>query len=144
MRTLVIASTLRRAARACSSSGEVEVEPSVCGISSWTTARACPSGIREDEELTGLARFCAIGLGAAEGEAGDVQFGLTQNGADAADDARNILVADDDQGAGEFGFDVDAIVAEQAWGVAVEDGGEACPCPALRRGRWPSCGSSGG
>jgi len=66
-----------------------------------------------------------------DSEAGDVQFGLAQDGADAADDARDILVADDDQGSGQLGLDVDAIVAEQARRLAVEDGGKTCPGAAL-------------
>ena len=40
-----------------------------------------------------------------------------------ADDAGDVVVADGDEGAVERGLDVDAVVAEEAGGVAVEDGG---------------------
>ena len=63
----------------------------------------------------------------AEGEVGDVDAVVAEDGADAADNARDVLVADDDEGAGELGFDVDAVVVEQARRMAVEDGGEAGP-----------------
>ena len=63
----------------------------------------------------------------AEGEVRDVDAVLAEDGADAADNARDVLVADDDEGAGELGFDVDAVVVEQARRVAVQDGGKAGP-----------------
>ena len=44
--------------------------------------------------------------------------------------------ADDDERAGELGFDVDAVVAEQARRVAVQHGGHAGPV-ALARGAGP-------
>ena len=48
---------------------------------------------------------------------------LAEDGADAADDAGDVVVADGDEGAVERGFDVDAVVGEQAGRGAVEDGG---------------------
>ena len=63
----------------------------------------------------------------AEGEVRDVNAVVAEDGADAADNARDVLVADDDEGAGELGFDVDAVVVEQARRVAVQDGGKAGP-----------------
>jgi hypothetical protein len=68
---------------------------------------------------------------------------LAEDGADAADDAGDVVVADDDEGAGELGLDVDAVVAEEARRVAVEDGGEAARCRLLENVPRP-CGSSGG
>ncbi len=60
---------------------------------------------------------------AAQGEVGDVDGVLAEDGADAADDAGDVVVADGDEGAVERGFDVDAVVGEQARRGAVEDGG---------------------
>ena len=48
---------------------------------------------------------------------------FAENGADLADDAGDVVVADGYEGAVEGGLDVDAVVAEEAGGVAVEDGG---------------------
>ena len=39
--------------------------------------------------------------------------GPAANGADAADDAGDVVVANDDEGAGERGLDVDAVVGEE-------------------------------
>ncbi len=64
-----------------------------------------------------------VRAGAAQGEVGDVDLVLAEDGADAADDAGDVVVADGDEGAGERGFDVDAVVGEQAGRGAVEDGG---------------------
>ena len=58
---------------------------------------------------------------------------FAQDSADAADDAGDVLVADDDEGSSQFGLDIDAVVVEQARGAAVQDGGEAGPV-ALRVG----------
>ncbi len=52
--------------------------------------------------------------GAAEGEVGDVDGVLAEDGADAADYAGDVVVADGDEGSGEWGLDVDAIVGQQA------------------------------
>lgn len=49
--------------------------------------------------------------GAAQSEVGDVDSVLAEDGADPADDAGDVVVADDDEGAVERGFDVDAVVA---------------------------------
>src|SRR5438876_7998538 len=61
----------------------------------------------------GLSLWDALGAGgagwiysAAQGEVGDVDGVLSEDGADAADDAGDVVVADGDQGAGERGFDV--------------------------------------
>ena len=83
------------------------------GTSIWTTAMAWPWGTRW-ERVDRLP---------AQGEVGDVDGVLAEDGADAADDAGDVVVADGDEGAGEWGLDVDAVVAEQAGRVAVEDGG---------------------
>ena len=48
---------------------------------------------------------------------------FAENGANLADDAGDVVVADGYEGAVEGGLDVDAVVAEEAGGVAVEDGG---------------------
>ena len=48
---------------------------------------------------------------------------FAEDGSDAADDAGDVVVADGDEGAVEGGFDVDAIVAQEAWRCSVEDGG---------------------
>src|SRR5258705_632726 len=60
---------------------------------------------------------------AAECEVGDVDRVLAEDGADAADDAGYVVVADGDEGAVEGSFDVDAVVAQKAWRGSVEDGG---------------------
>src|SRR5258705_11340779 len=44
---------------------------------------------------------------AAEGEVGDVDRVFAEDGADAANDAGDIVVADDDEGAVEGGLDID-------------------------------------
>src|SRR5271156_5156177 len=61
------------------------------------------------------------GVRAAQSEVGDVDRVFAEDGADATDDAGDVVVADGDEGAVEWGFDVDAIVAEQAGRVSVED-----------------------
>ena len=61
--------------------------------------------------------------GAAEGEVGDVEAVLAEDGADATDDAGDVVVANGDEGTVEWGFDVDAVVAEQTGRAAVEDRG---------------------
>jgi len=64
---------------------------------------------------------------AAEGKVGDVEAVFAEDGADAADDSGDVVVADGDEGAIEGGLDVDAVVAQEAWRCAVEDGGlSAC------------------
>ena len=60
---------------------------------------------------------------AAEGEVGDVDAVLAEDGADAADDAGHIEVAADQEGAVERGFDIDAVELEQAGLLAVNHGG---------------------
>lgn len=59
---------------------------------------------------------------AAEGEVGDVDAFFAEDGADAADDAGDVEVTADEQAAFEGGFDVHAVVGEQAGLFAVEDG----------------------
>src|SRR6266851_1028139 len=61
--------------------------------------------------------------GAAQGEVGDVDRMVAEDGSNAADDARNVVVADGDQGPGERSLDVDAIVSQQARRASMEDGG---------------------
>src|SRR6266516_2527546 len=61
--------------------------------------------------------------GAAEGEVGDVDGVLAEDSADAAHDARDVVVAYGDEGAMERGFDVDAVVAQEARRGSVENGG---------------------
>ncbi len=51
---------------------------------------------------------------------------FAEDGADLADDAGDVVVADSNKGAVEGGLDVDAVVTEQAGRVAMEDcGGSA-------------------
>ena len=47
---------------------------------------------------------------------------LAEDGADATDDAGDVMVTDGDEGAVKRGFNVDAVVGEQAGRGAVEDG----------------------
>src|SRR5258708_3024348 len=61
--------------------------------------------------------------GAAQGEVGDVDRMVGEDGADAADDTRNVVIADGDEGPGERSLDVDAVVGEQAGRASMEDGG---------------------
>ena len=96
-RTLAMASTLRRASTAA-------VAEAALGTSIWTTASAWPCG----------HALALGGVGAAEGEVGDVDRLLAEDGADAAHDAGDVVVADSDEGAVKRGLDVDAVVAEQA------------------------------
>src|SRR4051794_11005667 len=65
----------------------------------------------------GLSLRDALGTGgaggigcAAESEVGDVDGVVAENGADAADYAGNVVVADGNESAVERGFDVDAVV----------------------------------
>ena len=51
---------------------------------------------------------------ATQREVGNVQLCFAEDRADTADDAGDILVANDDERACEFGFDVDAVVAQQS------------------------------
>ena len=74
------------------------------GTSIWTTARAWPWG----------TSACGPGRGAAEREVGDVEGVFAEDGADAADDAGDVVVADGYEGAVEGGLDVDAVVGEEA------------------------------
>ena len=74
---------------------------------------------------------------AAEGEVGDVDALLAEDGADLADDAGDVEVAADEQIAFERRFDVDAVELEQARLLAVNHGGGGVavarrPCAA----RW--------
>src|SRR5260370_3915629 len=88
-------------------------------------------GGRGDVDLDdgdGLALGDALRAGscsgcAAESEVGDVDGVLAEDGADAADDAGDVVVADGDEGAVEGGFGVDAVVAEEAWRCSMKDGG---------------------
>ncbi len=79
------------------------------------------------DDREGLALRDALALArrscAAQREVGDVDGVLAEDGADAADDAGDVVVADGDEGAVKRGFDVDAVVAEEAGRGAVEDGG---------------------
>ena len=84
------------------------------GTSICTTASACPCGTRCER---------AGAVGAAQGEVGDVDAVLAEDGADAADDAGDVVVADRDQGSVQRSFDVDAVVGQQARRGAVKHGG---------------------
>ena len=77
------------------------------GTSICTTASACPCGTRCDRTERPRAKFCYV------------QRVFAKDGADAADDSRDVMVPDCDQGAVERGLDVDAVIAEQARRVAV-------------------------
>ena len=94
------------------------VAEAALGTSIWTTARAWPWGTRWERSAASGWIGCT-----AQGEVGDVDAVLAEDGADAADDAGDVVVADGDEGAVEGGLDVDAVVAEEAGRVAVEDGG---------------------
>ena len=75
--------------------------------------------LHDGEGLDGLG----AGAFAAEGEVGDVDAVLAEDGSDFADDARNVEVAADQQIAFERRFDVDAVELKQARLLAVNDGG---------------------
>ena len=108
-----MASTLRRASMAA-------LAEAALGTSIWTTARAWPWGTRwerADDPVHGPRAKLAM-----------LTRVLAEDGADAADDAGDVVVADGDEGAVERGFDVDAVVAEQARRCAVEDGGRRRWC----------------
>ena len=49
---------------------------------------------------------------ATKGERGHVDSEISERGADAADDAGNVVVAHDEERTREFGLDVDAVVIE--------------------------------
>ena len=84
----------------------------------------------------GLALGDALGAGgAAEGEVGDVDGVLAEDGADADDDAGDVVVADGEECAVERRLDVDAVVGEQAGRVAVEDGGGGADITGISPGR---------
>ena len=87
--------------------------------------------------------FDGLGAGAlaAEGEVGDVDAVLAEDGADLADDAGDVVVAADEQVAFERGFDVDAVEFEQAGLFAVDDGGRGL---ALALGGVEGDGEDGG
>ena len=61
--------------------------------------------------------------GPTEGEVRDVERVLAEDGADAADDSGDVVVADGDERAEERRLDVDAVVGEEAGRGAVEHGG---------------------
>jgi len=72
----------------------------------------------------GLALGNALGArGSAQSEVGDVDAVIAEDGADAADDAGDVMVADGDESAVEGRFDVDAVIGKQARRGAVQDGG---------------------
>src|SRR3954447_19108928 len=57
---------------------------------------------------------------------------LAKDGTDTADDARDVVVADGDEGAVEGSLDVDAVVAEEAQRGSVKNGGRGAGV-AIRR-----------
>jgi hypothetical protein len=65
----------------------------------------------------------AWAVGATEGEVGDVDLVLAEDGADAADNAGDVVVADGNEGSVERSLDVDAVVGEQPGRGSVEDCG---------------------
>ena len=65
-------------------------------------------------------RFFRI-LHAAEGEIGDVDFVLAEQRADAADDAGDVLIADQEQETLERRFDVDVVHAQDAQDIVQAD-----------------------
>src|SRR5438105_3256604 len=88
----------------------------------------CGRGDVDLDNGDGLALGDALCAGwcsgcAAEGEVRDVDRMLAEDSADPANNAGDVVVADGHQGAVEGGFDVDAVVAQEAWRCSVEDGG---------------------
>ncbi len=75
--------------------------------------------LHDGEGLDGLG----AGAFAAEGEVGDVDAVLAEDGADFADDAGDVEVAADQQVAFQRRLDVDGVELEQARLLAVNDGG---------------------
>ena len=86
---------------------------------SSTLARDRGVDLDDGEGFDGL---CA-GAFAAEGEVGDVDAVLAEDGADFADDAGDVEVAADEQVAFERRFDVDGVELEEARLLAVNDSG---------------------
>jgi len=90
-----------------------------CGGGGWDVDLDDGDGLALRDALrAGRRSGCA-----AEGEVSDVDGVLAEDGADAANDAGDVVVADGYEGAVEGGLDVDAVVAQEARRGSVEDGG---------------------